>query len=78
MEIATVLLVVVLVALIGVIALVWRGEKSRAESTCYISQLAQTAEKLTTSQAVIADRLSQSQTFMNERLSQSQTELNDQ
>ena len=78
MEIATVLLVVVLVALIGVIALVLRGEKSRAESTGYISQLAQTAEKLTTSQAVIADRLSQSQTFMNERLSQSQTELNDQ
>jgi hypothetical protein len=40
MEIATVLLVVVLVALIGVIALVLRGEKSRAESTGCISQLA--------------------------------------
>jgi len=51
-----------------VIALVLRGEKSRVEGTGYISQLAQTAEKLTTSQAVLADRLSQSQTMMNERL----------
>ncbi len=78
MEIAVVLLGAVLVALIGIIALVLRGEKARADSTSYITRLAKTAENLTTSQAVIADRLSQSQTFVNERLSQSQTELNEQ
>ena len=68
MDATTVLLSVVLVALAGVIVLVLRGEKARAEGTHYISQLAQISEKLTTSHAVLADRLSQTQTMMNERL----------
>jgi len=68
MESALILGLVGAAAVAVVVVLALRAERGRAETMAQMQVLAQTAEKLTTSQEILADRQQQTQGVLNERL----------
>jgi len=68
MDLQTILLVVLGLMVIGMFVVVLKGDKARNEVLAWLTQVSETAERLSASQSELSGRMQQAQTDMNERM----------